>query len=220
MRRRRPPTATARPGSTTMHRSPALERLRPLNLYGWTKHAFDLRVARAVATRPAAPAAMGRAEVLQRLRPERVPQGPHDLGGQGQARRSGGRPGGAAVPLRPSRAWPDGAQRRDFIWVGDVVDVAAVAARHARGAAVCSTSAPGGRAAISIWRMRCATRPACRARWSSSTCRRRCAGSTSRSPKPRMARLRAAGYAGQFTPLEEGVRRYVQDYLSQPDPYV
>ena len=35
----------------------------------------------------------------------------------------------------------------------------------------------------------------------------------------RMERLRAAGYAGQFTPLEEGVRRYVQDYLTQPDPY-
>ena len=31
----------------------ALERLRPLNLYGWTKHAFDLRVARAIADRPA-----------------------------------------------------------------------------------------------------------------------------------------------------------------------
>jgi ADP-L-glycero-D-manno-heptose 6-epimerase len=34
-----------------------------------------------------------------------------------------------------------------------------------------------------------------------------------------MERLRAAGYSGQFTPLEEGVRRYVQDYLTQPDPY-
>jgi ADP-L-glycero-D-manno-heptose 6-epimerase len=35
-----------------------------------------------------------------------------------------------------------------------------------------------------------------------------------------LARLRAAGYAGQFTTLEEGVRRYVQDHLTQPDPYV
>ena len=34
-----------------------------------------------------------------------------------------------------------------------------------------------------------------------------------------IARLRAAGYSGQFTPLEEGVRRYVQDYLTQPDRY-
>ncbi|CAN5393933.1 ADP-glyceromanno-heptose 6-epimerase [soil metagenome] len=34
-----------------------------------------------------------------------------------------------------------------------------------------------------------------------------------------MNRLRAAGYAGQSTPLEEGVRRYVQDYLATSDPY-
>ena len=32
--------------------------------------------------------------------------------------------------------------------------------------------------------------------------------------------LRAAGYAGQFTPLEEGVRRYVQDHLAAADRYV
>ncbi len=34
-----------------------------------------------------------------------------------------------------------------------------------------------------------------------------------------MSRVRAAGYDGQSTPLEEGVRRYVQDFLSRPDPY-
>ena len=33
-----------------------------------------------------------------------------------------------------------------------------------------------------------------------------------------MERLRAAGYAGQFTPLEEGIRRYVQDYLRKARP--
>ena len=35
----------------------------------------------------------------------------------------------------------------------------------------------------------------------------------------RMDRLRAAGYAKPFTPLEEGVARYVRDYLSADDPY-
>ena len=35
----------------------------------------------------------------------------------------------------------------------------------------------------------------------------------------RMTRLRDAGYGGQFTPLEEGVRRYVQDFLATDDPY-
>ena len=34
-----------------------------------------------------------------------------------------------------------------------------------------------------------------------------------------LARLRAAGYDKPFTELEEGVARYVKDYLSQPDPY-
>ena len=35
----------------------------------------------------------------------------------------------------------------------------------------------------------------------------------------RTERLRAAGFDQPFTELEEGVRRYVQDFLSQPDPY-
>ena len=35
-----------------------------------------------------------------------------------------------------------------------------------------------------------------------------------------MDRLRAAGYTGQFTTLEEGIRRYVQDHLAGPDLYV
>ena len=46
-----PPMATVRPASTTTLTPAALEKLRPLNLYGWTKHAFDLRVARAIAAR-------------------------------------------------------------------------------------------------------------------------------------------------------------------------
>jgi ADP-L-glycero-D-manno-heptose 6-epimerase len=34
-----------------------------------------------------------------------------------------------------------------------------------------------------------------------------------------MERLRAAGYPGQFTPLEQGVETYVRRYLMQDDPY-
>jgi ADP-L-glycero-D-manno-heptose 6-epimerase len=34
-----------------------------------------------------------------------------------------------------------------------------------------------------------------------------------------MERLRAAGYTGAFTPLEEGVGRYVRDFLAAKDPY-
>jgi ADP-L-glycero-D-manno-heptose 6-epimerase len=36
----------------------------------------------------------------------------------------------------------------------------------------------------------------------------------------RMQRLRAAGYTAPFTTLEDGVRRYVQDFLVRDDPYL
>jgi len=34
-----------------------------------------------------------------------------------------------------------------------------------------------------------------------------------------MTKLRQAGYDRPFASIEDGVRRYVQDYLMQPDPY-
>ena len=37
--------------------------------------------------------------------------------------------------------------------------------------------------------------------------------------KANLSRLRAAGYTAPMTPLDEGVRQYVQDYLNQPDSY-
>ena len=51
----------------------ALARLRPLNLYGWSKLAFDRRVADAAAARCGRPPQWAGLQVLQRLWPERVP---------------------------------------------------------------------------------------------------------------------------------------------------
>src|SRR5262249_53300205 len=36
----------------------------------------------------------------------------------------------------------------------------------------------------------------------------------------RMGRLRAAGYALPMTSLEDGVKKYVEDFLATPDPYL
>ena len=119
-----PPPATYGDGTAGFDDDPALlNSLRPLNLYGWTKHAFDLRVMAAWQRRARA-AAMGRAEILQRLRAERIPQRQDDLRREGQARRGRGRAAGAKL-FRSDRptAWRTAQQRRDFVWVGDVVDV-------------------------------------------------------------------------------------------------
>ena len=35
-----------------------------------------------------------------------------------------------------------------------------------------------------------------------------------------IAKLRAAGYTEPFTPLEDGIKDYVQNYLLKDDPYL
>ena len=35
-----------------------------------------------------------------------------------------------------------------------------------------------------------------------------------------LTRLRAAGYTGTFTTLEDGIRQYVQNYLATENPYL
>ena len=172
----------------------ALEQLRPLNLYGWTKHAFDLRVARAVADAPAASAAMGRAQVLQRLWAERVPQGPHDLGGQGQARRSGGRRGGAAVPLH--RAGPGRWRAAARLHLGRRRGRCRCCGCSIRPrSAACSTSAPARRAATSIWRNAVCDAAGVPRKVEFIDMPEALRGQYQSFTEASMARLRAAGYA-------------------------
>ncbi len=101
---------------------PRWKLLRPLNLYGWTKHAYDLRVARAVAERRPHPPQWVGLKFFNVYGPNEYHKGrmisvvkvKHDevaAGGPARLFRS----------TEPGLA--DGEQRRDFIWVGDVVDM-------------------------------------------------------------------------------------------------
>ena len=112
---RPPPTATARRASRTT--PPPCRRLKPLNLYGWTKHCLRPAGRRHAGAGRAAAAAMGRAEIVQRLRPERVPQGRHGLGGPkvkhddiraGHAAAACSAPTGAGSPTARSSATSSG----------------------------------------------------------------------------------------------------------------
>jgi ADP-L-glycero-D-manno-heptose 6-epimerase len=196
----------------------SLERLRPLNLYGWTKHAFDLRVARAIAERRPHPPQWVGFKFFNVYGPNEYHKGhmvsvvkvKHDevvAGGSARLYRS----------TEPGLA--DGEQRRDFIWVGDVVDtllwlldtpsvnglfnLGTGQARSYLDLAHAVCDAAGVPRKVEFIDMP----DALRGQYQSFT-------------EAPMTRLRAAGYNRQFTPLEEGVRRYVQDYLTQPDHYV
>lgn len=191
-----------------------LARLRPLNLYGWTKHAFDLRVARMVAGGEPRPPQWIGLKFFNVYGPNEYHKGPMiSVVKVKFDEMASGRPVRLFRSDRSGLA--DGAQARDFIWVGDVVDILLwlldnpgvsglfnVGTGRARTYLDLARAVAGPEGAIEFIDMP----PPLRGQYQSFT-------------EARMERLRAAGYPGQFTPLDEGVRRYIQ-HLSQPDPYV
>lgn len=195
-----------------------LQRLRPLNLYGWSKHAFDLIVAKTLARGEARPPQWAGLKFFNVYGPNEYHKGPmisvvkvkHDEVLTGRAPR-------LFRSHLPGLA--DGAQRRDFIWVGDVVavllwllstpdagglfNVGTGCARSYLDVAHSVCRAAGREPDVEFIDMPDALRGQYQAFTEAST-----------------DRLRASGFAGQFTPLEAGICCYVQDFLLQPDPYV
>ena len=195
----------------------ALARLRPLNLYGWTKHAFDLTVARRLAQARERPPQWAGLKFFNVYGPNEYHKGSmisvvkvkyDEIAAGGPAR--------LFKSDRPDVA--DGAQSRDFIWVGDVVDVmmwlldtpgvnglfnlGTGTARTYLDLAYAVCDAAGKARAVTFIDMPAALK-----------------GQYQAFTQAPMERLRAAGYTGQFTPLEEGIRRYVQTHLAPNDLY-
>ena len=125
----------------------ALKRLKPMNLYGWSKHLFDLAVIERARKGEEPAAAMGRARNSSTFRPERISQGRDDEPGrQGLRRRQGGQ-AGPAVQVAPRRHRRRRAAARLHLCRGRRRGDA-VAPRDARASAASSMSAPARRAAF------------------------------------------------------------------------
>jgi ADP-L-glycero-D-manno-heptose 6-epimerase len=194
-----------------------LARLRPLNLYGLTKHAFDLNVARKIATGEPCPPQWVGLKFFNVFGPNEYHKGgmisvvkvKYDEIAAGLAPRlfRSDRPGLA-----------DGTQARDFIWVGDVADVLLWLLDTPGVNGLFNLGTGRARTYLDLAHAVCDAAGALR-RVEFIDMPGALSGQYQSFTEARMDRLRAAGYDGQFTPLEEGVRRYVQSYLSQPDQY-
>jgi ADP-L-glycero-D-manno-heptose 6-epimerase len=196
----------------------ALTRLRPLNLYGWSKHAFDLFVAREVERGEAVPPHWAGLKLFNVYGPNEYHKGSmvsvvkvkHDevlAGGRPKLFRSD----------RPDVA--DGAQKRDFVWVGDVVDVIAWLLANEGANGLFNVGTGQARSYLEM------AHAVCRAARQPEEVEfidmpEKLRGQYQSFTQAKIDRLRAAGYATEFTPLEEGIRRYVQDYLRGPDLYL
>lgn len=194
-----------------------LKRLRPMNLYGWSKHLFDMAV-------------VARAEGGERLPPRWAGLKFFNVFGPNEyhkgsmmsvlARRFDDVRAGRPVQLfrshRPGIA--DGDQRRDFIYVDDVVrvvmwllatpsvsgifNVGTGRARSFKDLMHAAYAALGHEPNIQYIDMPDQIR-----------------GSYQYFTQSEVDRLRGAGYNGGFTALEDAVGLYVRDYLDAADRF-
>ena len=194
-----------------------LNSLRPLNAYGWSKALFDRKVARELAeNRPTPPQHVG-------LKFFNV-YGPNEYhkGSQKSVVAHMFPFVKAGEPVRLFKSYraeyPDGGQLRDFVWVGDVVDVIIWMLRNPKVSGLFNVGSGEARSFADL----------ARATWAAmgkqaqityvdmpETLRDKYQYYT----KANLAKLRAAGYTAPMTNLEDGVRQYVQNYLNAPDIY-
>lgn len=197
---------------------PALKALKPLNMYGWSKAQFDIWVAERVAAGGPTPPGWAGLKFFNVFGPNEYHKGRM----QSVARQVYEKAAkGEACTLFKShnRDYSDGGQLRDFVWVGDCTDMVLWLLDHPEASGIFNCGSGKARSfhdlAVAVY------------------------GALDMEPKidfiptpedirdkyqyfteARMDRIRDAGYGHPGTPLEEGVRRYVQDFLHTDDPYL
>lgn len=196
----------------------SLKKLRPLNPYGWSKHLFDRRVSRVVeeGIEPVPPQWVG-LKFFNAYGPNEYHKGEQmsvscKLYPQAVA--------GAAARLFKSyhKDYQDGGQLRDFVSADDCVsvmlwlydnpkvsglfNVGSGKARSFKDLAESVFKAIGKPTKITYVDMPEGLKP----KYQYFT-------------EADISKLRKVGYAKPFQELEVGVAKYVNDFLSQPDPY-
>lgn len=195
----------------------ALAGLRPLNPYAWSKHVVDRRIARLVQTGAPTPPQWVGLKFFNVFGPNEYHKGTmRSVALQVFERASAGEP--ARLFRSHDPACADGGQLRDFIWVGDCVEVIrwlldnpSVSGLFNLGTGEARSFADLARAVFSAMEVPASIEyvdmpPALRRRYQYFT-------------EAKMDRLRSAGYREPFTSLEDGVACYVRRYLTSDDPF-
>jgi len=194
-----------------------LARLRPLNLYGWSKHAFDRWAAREAARGHAPPRWFG-LKFFNVFGPNEYHKGEmRSLVAKNYARVAAGEAVRLFKSYRPDFA--DGGQLRDFVYVKDCVAALLHLWRQGRASGLYNIGSGRARSfADLIGALAAACGRAPRIEYVDMPEALRPAYQYfTEAP---LGRLRAAGYDGQFAPLEAAVADFVAGYLARPDPYL
>jgi ADP-L-glycero-D-manno-heptose 6-epimerase len=195
----------------------ALAKLRPLNAYGWSKHLFDRRVARAIAEGAPVPPQWAGLKFFNVYGPNETHKGSQkSVVAQIYPRAKAGE---AATLFRSHRQGvEDGGQKRDFVYVRDCVDQMLWLYDHPNVSGLFNAGTGEARSfldlATAVYRA-LGKEPAITYLDTPIEIREKYQYFT----EARMTRIRVAGYTKPPTPLEDGVRDYVQGFLDAADPY-
>jgi ADP-L-glycero-D-manno-heptose 6-epimerase len=191
--------------------------LRPMNLYGWSKHLFDMAVIERVNRGDKLPPQWAALKFFNVFGPNEYHKGAMM---SVLAKRFDDIRGGRTIELFKSHraGIADGDQRRDFIYVDDVVrvvtwllatptvsglfNVGTGKARSFKDLMLSAYAALGRKPDIRYIDMPASIRD-----------------SYQYFTQSEVDRLQRAGYNGGFTALEEAVGLYVKGYLDNPDRY-
>lgn len=195
----------------------ALARLRPLNAYGWSKHLFDRWVARRIEEKKRTPPQWAGLKFFNVYGPNEYHKGgQQSVASQVYVHAASDSP----FPLFRSHNpdYKDGGQLRDFVWVGDCIDVMMWLFDHPEVSGLFNLGTGEARSfydlAATVYRA-LDKEPHIKFRDTPLEIRDKYQYFT----QANMARLRAAGYDRPFTSLEDGVTEYVREYLHTPDRY-
>jgi len=195
----------------------ALKRLKPMNLYGWSKHIFDLAIVERVARKDKLPPQWAGLKFFNVFGPNEYHKG--EMMSLVATRFDEAK---AGAPIRLFKSYragiADGEQKRDFIYVDDAVavvrwlietpavsgifNVGTGQARSFRELMTAMFAALGREPTIEYIDMPVSIRD-----------------NYQYFTQAEIGNLRHAGFNADFTTLEEGVKRYVSCYLDRADRY-
>ena len=195
----------------------AFKRLRPMNLYGWSKHAFDLWALRQAVAGAAPPHWVG-LKFFNVFGPNEYHKGDMmSLVAKNYRKLEAGETIRLFKSHRPD--YRDGEQRRDFVYAKDCVAAMLWLWRQGRDSGIYNIGSGEARSFLDLMNAlgtACGRAPniefvdippEIRPNYQYFT-------------EAKLTRLRQAGYNAPFTPLEAAVTDLVTHHLAQSDPYL
>lgn len=195
-----------------------LSQLRPLNAYGWSKHAFDRRVLAAVEGKEVQPPKWAGLKFFNVYGPNEYHKGKmQSVVAHNCARLAAGE------PLRLFRSYnsgyADGGQMRDFVYVRDCVATILWMLDNPFPSSLYNVGSGKARSWLDLGKAMFAAlgKPE---KIEFIDMPEELQGKYQYFTEANMSALIAAGYQAPFTSLEEGVGDYVRAYLTQDDLYL